>query len=138
MCRIAFFNTMRNTFTRAERLSGITTVEELVRSGESFRRFPFRVIWREAKEQEVPVRILFAVPKRSFKRAVMRNRIRRQLREAFRLNKHPLYAHLNAAGKKIEVMIIYTHREALTTPEIQGKIILTLQRLIELTDAGSR
>lgn len=138
MCRIAFFTTMRNTFTRAERLSGTTTVEELVRTGESFRRFPFRVIYREVAEQEMPVRILFAVPKRTFKRAVMRNRIRRQLREAFRLNKHKLYERLEAKGKKLQVMVIYTHREALTSAEIRGKIILTLQRLTELTDAGKR
>lgn len=131
--------TRRNTFSKAERLCGLTTVDTLVKSGASLRVFPFRVVWRETETQEMPVRILFAVPKRSFKRAVMRNRIRRQMREAYRMNKHALYDQLQASGQKIQVMLIYTHREALTTAEIRDKIILTLRRLSEqLPDAGTR
>ncbi len=132
-------NTRRNTFSKAERLCGLTTVAELVATGSSFRVFPFRVVWRETEVQEMPVRVVFAVPKRSFKRAVMRNRIRRQMREAYRINKHELYDKLNSTGRKLQVMIVYTHREALATADIQDKIILTLRRLSEqLSDAGTR
>lgn len=60
----------------------------------SFSIFPLRVIWLPVEELDVQASILISVSKRRFKRAVKRNRIKRQIREAYRLNKQILLAPL--------------------------------------------
>jgi len=47
--------------------------------------FPLRAVY--CKSDEDDLQLLFSVSKRHFKRAVKRNRVKRQMREAFRLNK---------------------------------------------------
>jgi ribonuclease P protein component len=46
-----------------------------------------RYVWREAREDEPPKRVLIVVPKKRIRKAVDRHRIKRQLREVYRLNK---------------------------------------------------
>lgn len=122
---------MRNTFTKAERLIGKTTIEKLVKGGHSFRQFPMRVVWCiNPAEEQAPVRVAFSIPKRNFKHAVKRNLIRRRLREAWRKQKHELYALLNARKQSLDVLIIYTHNEVIVSKDMEVKILLTLQRLI--------
>ena len=55
--------------------------------------FPLRVVYvnKERAHGEVPVQILISVPKKRFKHAVDRNRVKRQVREAYRLHKQVLY-----------------------------------------------
>lgn len=60
----------------------------------SFSIFPLRVVWLPVEELDVQASILISVSKRRFKRAVKRNRIKRQIREAYRLNKQILLAPL--------------------------------------------
>lgn len=127
----------RHTFRKTERLSGQTTVEELIKNGHSFFVFPFRIIW-SATEDELPfpAQIAFAVPKRNFKSAVKRNRIKRLLRESYRLNKNPFYEELQKRNKRMRVLVIYTQRQMPTQAETEGKIILTLRRLIQASDGN--
>lgn len=53
----------------------------------SFSIFPIRVVYMPVEQGEVPASILISVSKRRFKRAVKRNRVKRQIREAYRKNK---------------------------------------------------
>ncbi len=115
------------TFTKAERLSSKVVIEKLFETGKPFNCSPFKVIWLETTENESPVQVLISVPKRLFKRAVDRNRLKRLIREAYRKNKHSLYDQLN--DKKILVMFIFTSRTILEYKEIEEKMIVALQRL---------
>ncbi|CAN5292328.1 ribonuclease P protein component [soil metagenome] len=127
---------MKDTFTKQERLSGRKTFDVLVHHGEEFFQFPFRVKWMYSDvEMPFPAQIAFGVPKRNFKKAVERNRIKRMLRECFRKNKHPFYEELAKREICIRVMLMYTHKATLETEECEAKIILTLQRLIKASDA---
>ena len=56
----------------------------------SFSIFPIRVVYMPVEQGEVPATILISVSKRRFKRAVKRNRVKRQIREVYRKNKQPL------------------------------------------------
>lgn len=56
----------------------------------SFSVFPLRVVYLPVEELEADASILISVSKRRFKRAVKRNRVKRQIREAYRVNKHEL------------------------------------------------
>ena len=64
------------TFSKEERLCSKVFIDELVAKGKSFNSFPFRIIWIEATENKVPVRVVISVPKRIFKRAVCRKNAR--------------------------------------------------------------
>lgn len=56
-------------------------------ASKSFSIFPIRVVYMPVEQGEAPASILISVSKRRFKRAVKRNRVKRQIREAYRKNK---------------------------------------------------
>lgn len=78
-----------------ERICGRTLLEKLFTGGKSksFSVFPLRVVYLLTNQpdgdlqHEAPVKMMVSVSKRHFKRAVKRNRVKRQVREAYRLNK---------------------------------------------------
>ena len=127
------------TFTRHERFSGRKNFEVLFSKGNSFFLHPFRVIWMKAPdEQQFPVRIAFGVPKRNFKSAVKRNRIKRLMREAYRLYKQELYGKPELKSVKIVVLIVYSGRELPEFNGLQDKIILSLNRLLQTIDGAGK
>lgn len=121
---------MRFTFQKEEKLTGLKVFAELTANGNSFFVHPFRIVWKIADdEQKYPARAAFAVPKRNFKKAVDRNRIKRLLRETYRMHKHELYETLKTKDVKISVMFIYAGKVLPQYNELERKIILSLQRL---------
>ncbi len=80
---------MKNTFKKSERLSKKTLIKELFDKGSSFYLHPFKVYHLISDEVGVN-QILVSIPKRNFKKAVDRNKLKRRIREAYRLNKQEL------------------------------------------------
>ena len=72
-----------------------------------------------------------SVPKYNFHKAVDRNLVRRRMREAYRLNKQLLYDNLAGTNVQLYFCITYTSKEIVPYNQIETKIILLLQRLIE-------
>lgn len=135
---------LRYTFKKYERLCSSKLLGELSEKGHSFFVHPFKVVWMPAcvpgtpADREVldigtnnPVQVAFAVSKRKTGSAVLRNTIRRRMREAWRKNKHLLYETLEKKGKQIAVMLIYTPDTESDYALIEGKIIVSLHRLNE-------
>lgn len=121
---------MRATFTKQERLCGKKTIEELMQKGRGFTLFPFRVIWQPVlADSPYPAKVAIAVPKKIFKKAVHRNRIKRQVREAYRKNKWRLYEALAKEGQKYHLMLIFTAKEAVPYNQIEDKIKEIISRL---------
>ena len=73
----------------------------------SFSIFPIRVVYMPVEQGEVPATILISVSKRRFKRAVKRNRVKRQIREVYRKNKQPLLDGLQSRGQRLAIAFIY-------------------------------
>ncbi len=115
------------TFTKAERLSSKVAIETLFETGRSFHSAPFKICWLETTEGSSPAQIVISVPKRSFKRAVDRNKIKRRIREGYRKNKDMLYGNLK--DKKVLLMLIFTSKTILEYKEIEEKMIVALKRL---------
>lgn len=84
----------KHTLGKQERLCSRKLIDSLFKGGGSraMSGFPLRMVYAvtERHEGEPAAQILVSVPKRCFKRAVKRNRIKRLVREAYRLNKHIL------------------------------------------------
>jgi ribonuclease P protein component len=115
------------TFSKNERLCSKVLIERLMKSGRSINHFPFRISWLPISESTSPVKIVISVPKRSFKKAVDRNRIKRQIREAYRKEKQKVYDTL--ADKNILVMLVYTAKVKPEYSEVEQKINELLERL---------
>ncbi|MEN9697127.1 MAG: ribonuclease protein component [Bacteroidota bacterium] len=70
-------------------------------------------------------------PSRTFRKAVMRNRVKRLLREGYRLERPAFVSHAALAGKRVNLFFLYTDATVLSQPAIQEKIKQLLQRLSE-------
>lgn len=122
---------MRETFHKSERLCSKTLIGKLFDDGHSIHGSPFRLRWIDAgPEPGAPVQVMFSVPKSGFRKAHDRNLLRRRMREAYRKNKYLLYEEVARSERRIALSISYNAKEILPYPEITGKIILILQRLI--------
>ena len=82
------------TFNKRERIVSKKLIEQLFSKGSSFSisAFPLRIVVMDTAQvaDDVPVQVLVSVSKRHFKHAVDRNRVKRQIREAYRHHKQIL------------------------------------------------
>lgn len=114
---------------KTERLYRRKQIETLFAEGRSFAVHPVRVVWTKTLEKDdTPVKVLFSVSKKRFKRAVHRNRVRRLLKEAYRLEKQSLIS-VVPEGVTLKIAFLFTASSLPDFPMIRDKIILTLQRL---------
>ena len=122
---------MNNTLPKTERLKRTKLFDELFANGNQVKKYPIRAVWVEAElpEKDVPVQVAFSVPKRRFKHAVDRNRIKRQMREVYRTNKNELHTVLRNRQKQIALALLFTGKDGPEFVELQEKIILVLTRL---------
>ena len=119
----------RFTLSKQERLSSLKEIDALFKDGTAFSQFPFRVVWREAAATDVPLKVVFSVSKKRFSRAVDRNRIKRLMRESYRLSKPALYKIL-PEGRYFQLGLIYIGKEILDFDSIQKGLSKALERLI--------
>jgi ribonuclease P protein component len=116
------------TFPKHERLSSQKIIEELFSKGSSNYLYPFRIIMLDRNEENTAFpQVLITVPKKNFKKAVDRNRIRRQIREAYRKNKSVIFSEKNAI-LPLYLAIIYSAKEKIDYKELERKLILTFLR----------
>jgi len=97
---------MSQSFGKKEKLKGKTAIKILFEQGKSIRKFPVQLIYSplpNIQNHQVAV----SVPKRNFKKATDRNRLKRQMRESYRLNKHLVKNSTEYYG----MMFIYTAKE---------------------------
>jgi ribonuclease P protein component len=121
------------TFTKAERLCSKVIMDKVFETGKVIVVPSFKLIWLKAdKKEEQPVQIVITVPKRNFKRAVDRNKLKRRIREVYRKNKGVLYSSISS--ESYYMMLIYTGRNIIEYKEIEEKILKLLQRLLPEID----
>jgi len=123
---------LNNKLTKEERLHSKKLANLLFSEGKSFFQYPFKVFFiSENNTMETPARLMVTIPKRSFKKAVDRNQIKRLVKECYRLHKNELVQYLNNHNKTLIFGLVYVGETILSYREVERKLILILQRLIE-------
>lgn len=127
------------TFKKDERLKSRKIISKLFSDGQSFGMYPLRLVWLEMHEVQgdFPVKFSLSVPKRAFPKAVDRNRLRRLVREAWRLNKFWLYERLEKEGKQYAFMVIYTAKEPMELDKIEESMRRMNRRFLKHRQGNS-
>ncbi len=116
----------RFTLPKEERLCSRKALEALFGGGsKSILAYPVRAVFQ--KTEETGIRIMVSVSKRFFKRAVKRNRIKRQLREAYRLNKRIL----QPAEGGLNIAFLWNSNELLPSAKVMEKMQTLLSKINE-------
>ena len=112
-------------FPKTEKLKSKKVIEELFSEGNSITEFPLKVLYLSNENKERS-QAGFSVPKKNFKKAVDRNRIKRQLREAYRINKHLLKSN---NGSKFALMFLYINKEKASYDSINKAMLALLKKI---------
>ena len=140
-------------FPKEERLRHRSLVDGIFHKGKSFFEFPFRVFWRVMSREdleknfsrEVPqgigrVQLLVTVPKKKRRKAVDRVKMRRRIREAYRLNKHMLLEAVDSRPdiSTLSVAIIYSYDKNLEYKIVEEKVKVLMEKVIRKIDPPSQ
>lgn len=134
------------TLSKQERLCSKKLIDALFNGSNSraMSAFPLRAVYMPLATLETPAspetpetpasssQMLISVPKRYFKRAVKRNRVKRQVREAYRHNKHII------ADEQLAIAFIWLSDKLYATPEVEDRVRNLLTRIKEKMRHGQR
>ncbi|HMJ46235.1 MAG TPA: ribonuclease P protein component [Ferruginibacter sp.] len=120
---------------KEDRLKSTRVIDELFSKGKSFSSFPFRVLWRPGNKFILQAAV--GVSSRNFKKAVDRNRIKRLMREAYRLQKDGLLNALRQNEKTLSLFILYNGNELPKYDQVYEKMGSILQRLTKLMNENN-
>ena len=119
---------MRYSYNKVEKLKSKKLIEQLFSEGEAVSVYPLRLIYIESSfDEDVKLKVGVSVSKRNFKKAVNRNKIKRQLREVYRLNK-PIY--FNNITTQYAFMILYIGNEIPNFKDLENIMKLLFERFL--------
>jgi ribonuclease P protein component len=126
-------NLSAHTFTKHEKLCSIKQLDALFEAGKGFFQTPFRFVYLQTDyPQPFPIKVVISVSKRNFKKAVDRNRIKRLIRENYRMLKPDLYEHLQAQNKNYLLAIIFTGKQLPEFIDVKNGLDIGFKKLIQL------
>ena len=119
---------------KRERMVSLKLIDTLFGGGcsQSLAAFPLRAVYikKERAQGEAPVQMLVSVPKKRFKHAVDRNRVKRQVREAFRQHKELLYEAL-AENEQLLLAFIWLSDAHRSSRDVESRVVGLMQRVAE-------
>lgn len=122
---------MNHTFNKKEKLKSQKLIEQLFAQGQSVVAHPLRMVYIKT-EFDTPVKIKagVSVSKRHFKKAVDRNRIKRLIREAYRLQKA---AYIDNISGQYALMILYLGKDGTDFETVSKKMTMLMDKFIAAT-----
>lgn len=124
---------LRYTLHKDERLHLKRDVDALFASGSAFIAFPLRVVWRVSpatEERGAHCAILAVAAKKYFRRANKRNRVKRLIRESYRLRKHTLLDYARTHQLQIHLGLLSVAKELPTQAEVNKGMDKAIARLL--------
>tara|TARA_B110000444_G_scaffold258109_1_gene298124 strand:+ start:135 stop:542 length:408 start_codon:yes stop_codon:yes gene_type:complete len=123
---------LANTFGRDQRLKSTIVMDSAFSEGTKIKGHLIIARYTQSSfETECPFQVATTVSKRKFRKAVSRNRIKRLMREAWRLEKHRLLEKWVVGDKKWGLVFIYVGREIPTFDECSDNIRQIIDVLLE-------
>ncbi len=122
---------MKNVFSypKSEKLKNKKIIDQLFSEGKSVSKYPLKLIYLQiVASPNTQIQTGVTVPKRNFKSAVKRNRIKRLLREAYRLNKQEVF---NNTEGRFAFLFLYLGKEVPTFKQVEKGMKAVLQRFLE-------
>lgn len=122
-------------FPSDEKLKSKILIDELFKKGSSFFIYPFKCWYIKSGSPQAKPLLLTGAPKKSFKKAVDRNYIKRCIREAYRLHHRPQaldYAKGHCIG------IVYVGKEKLRYKDIEKKLNVVFNRYIDILNSAEK
>ncbi|WP_419213176.1 ribonuclease P protein component [Maribacter sp. X9] len=116
---------MDRSFGKKEKLKSQKLFTQLFEEGKSISNYPLKLMYIPAQHQNVAIKAGVTVSKRNFKSAVQRNRIKRLLREAYRLNKAMVF---NNTDADFAFLFLYLGREMPTFEQLDQRMKLVLNK----------
>ena len=120
-------------FSKAEKLKSRKVIQQLFEKRNSIHIFPLRLIWGPINPRfnTYPAQFAVTVPKKKFAKAVDRNRIKRVIREAYRLSKPDFYEHIAPFDEQFGLMFIYTGKKQPTVKELEKSLKRIRKKMIK-------
>ena len=119
-----------NTFSKQERLCSSKLIDRLFTEGNrQISVYPVRLVWLLADDIK-GVQILISAPKRNFRHAVDRNRIKRQIREFYRTSSCSLRETVAAQGKGLALAFLFNDTRIWETEKLQARLKSAMDRLV--------
>lgn len=129
---------MNYYFPKKEKVVSLKIINALFEKGaHSIFVFPFKVSFIFISNQEVSSQVLIIVPKRNFKKAVDRNRIKRQIREIYRLNKSSFLPTLKSSQLQVAISIAFVGKTELEYAKANQAFIKVLKHLTDYIEKNS-
>jgi ribonuclease P protein component len=123
---------MDHTFGKAYKLCSQKAIDAIFEDKKSIRQFPFVMHYHFMElPTDKPFQVVISAPKRIFRKAHDRNRIKRLMREAFRKNKIILEDFLTTNNLQIALFLVYTSKEELSYSLLMGKMDRLLSKLTD-------
>lgn len=123
----------RNTFKKSERLCSRLLMERLFQGdSKSVSAYPMRAVFLPVdKSVQQGVSVLISVPKKRFHDAVDRNRVKRQIREAYRKLKHSLVENMVSREEGLLIAFIYVSAKIEPTAYVEKRMSRLLEKINE-------
>ncbi len=123
---------MNQSFGKEYKLCRRKLIDGVFKTGKVIKQYPFVVHFLEVDEKlEAPFQVTISAPKRNFRKAHDRNRIKRLMRETIRFNKMILEDKISKSQKNIIMFMVYTSREEIPFTTLMKKNELLFEQIIK-------
>lgn len=123
-------------YTKKDKLKSKKLIDQLFTEGKSVSAFPLRLVYLKTEFKDGSVlKTGVSVSKRLHKTAVSRNKIKRLVREAYRLNK-PYFFNTNTTSYAF--MILYIGKEKTTFKALDSKMKTLFEKFIKHTSENEK